>query len=126
MIDNEEGSHHLLLRIVQVLLQTGDSPILRVMMITIVNVMVLIIGTMVMMITIIIVTMVMMAVLSRKILLDDDDHENVIDDEEATAPPGESVHLELGCRERLLPLFQLEAHLDHWILGKGFQINGNF
>ena len=48
MIDNKEGSHHLLLRVVEVLLQAGDSP--RIM---------------VMMITIIIVIIVMMAVLSR-------------------------------------------------------------
>ena len=64
MSNIKEVSHHLLLRVVQVLLQAGDSPRLRVMMITIVNVMMVIIGTMVLMITIIIVTMVMMAVLS--------------------------------------------------------------
>ena len=47
MIDNKEGSHHLLLCVVEVLLQAGDSPRIIVMMITI-----------------IIVKMVMMAVLS--------------------------------------------------------------
>ena len=64
MIDNKEGSHHLLLRVVEVLLQAGDSPRLRKMRITI------IIVTKVMRITVMIVTMVMMAV---KILLDDGD-----------------------------------------------------
>ena len=48
MIDNKEGSHHLLLRIVEVLLQAGDSPRIIVMMITM-----------------IIVIMVMMAVMSK-------------------------------------------------------------
>ena len=71
-------------------------------------------------------TMVIMA--DVKILLNDDDHEYVVD-EEATAPPGKSVHLELGCRERLLPFFELEAHLDQgfpkkWIFNGIFHEGG--
>ena len=52
MIDNKEGSHHLLFRVVEVLLQAGDSP--RIM---------------VKRITMIIVTMVMMAILSRSSII---------------------------------------------------------